>query len=273
MKLYIGTITIVMVCISGLSNPLMAQPEREILNEAIITPHVGNELPLDAQFVRYSGEPIALGNILNDERPVVLCLVYFDCPMLCKLAASGLVKTVSSLDENVGVDFDVVFVSFNPLDTPEKAASARNQALRNYARDESGRGWYFLTGEQPAINQLTESVGFHYIWDNETKQFSHAAGLTVISPDGVITEYLDGVRFSPAELRTAIERADRGELVESPAVTFARCYLYDPTTGKFGSLVQWTIRILGGLTVAFIAVAVYRLNRRSSISEQSQPSS
>lgn len=239
-----------------------AQPSRDVLSAARIVPHVGNSLPLSSEFLDHRGTPVTLGDVVGD-RPAVLCLVYLECPMLCKLATEGLVHSVADVPETVGQDFDILFVSFDPRDTPERAAAARSQAIRRYARDESADGWHFLTGSQPSIEALTKAIGFQYTWDEETKQFAHAAGLTIISDEGIVTEYLDGVRYSPRELVEAIHRAERHESSASTPTSFVRCYLYDPTTGRFGAAVQWTIRTLGLLTVVALAVTIYWLQFRA----------
>lgn len=237
-----------------------ADQPREILDSVGIDPHMGATLPMDARFRDHEGNPVVLGDLLG-ERPVVLCLVYFDCPMLCKLAADGLVRTVAGLPETVGQDFDVMLVSFNPADTPERADAARKHALNNYSREGSAAGWHFLTGSQESIDALTKAVGFHYAWDEASQQFAHASGLTIISPTGVITEYLDGVQFSPRELISAVDRAAKNQIAETPPTSFVRCYLYDPTTGKFGAAVQWTVRVLGLLTVAGLGLLIVGLSR------------
>lgn len=249
------------------ANFALAQRPREMLNRAEIVPHVGTSLPLDAEFLNHQGAPIRLDTITG-ERPTVLCLVYFECPMLCKLAADGLVRGIAGLSENVGQDFNVAFISFDPRDTPGQADAARTQALRQYARGDSGEGWYFLTGEQPAIDALTQAVGFHYAWDESSGQFSHASGLMIISPTGVVSQYLDGVRFTPHELSEAVENAASGTASAAEPISFARCYLYDPTTGKFGAAVQWTVRVLGLLTVLAIGAMIYRLSRAPTALEQ-----
>lgn len=237
------------------------QPPRDKLESAWIEPHVGQTLPLSAEFINHTGKTIQLGDIVG-KRPVVLCLVYFECPMLCKLAADGLVRSVASLPKNVGQDFDVAFVSFDPRDTPERASAAREHALHQYARPETEEGWHFLTGTEASIDQIAQAVGFHYSWDDETQQFAHATGIMLITPDGQISEYLDGVNFSPRQLSSAIDRAANNELTESGATLFMRCYLYDPTTGKFGAAVQWTVRALGVATVLALAILIFRLGRR-----------
>lgn len=242
----------------------LGQQPRDKLESAWIEPHVGQLLPLTSEFTEHSGKTVQLGDVVG-QRPVVLCLVYFECPMLCKLAADGLVRSVASLRENVGQDFDILFVSFDPRDTPERAAAAREHALHQYARAGTEEGWHFLTGAQASIDKIAQAVGFHYLWDEDTQQFAHVTGIMVIAPDGRISEYLDGINFSPRELSAAIARAANNELTESGAISFMRCYLYDPTTGKFGAAVQWTIRVLGAATVLALILLVIRLGRSRSL--------
>ncbi len=251
-------LAIVVASNSWVSRSFSKQPH-EILDSVGIDPHMGAVLPVDADFRDSDGNPVVLGDLLN-KRPVVLCLVYFDCPMLCKLAADGLVRTVAGLPETVGQDFDVVLVSFNPDDTPARADAARRHALDNYGRAGTDAGWHFLTGSQESIDALTKTVGFNYAWDEASQQFAHASGLMIISPSGSITEYLDGVQFSPRELISAVDRAGKNQVSATPSTSFVRCYLYDPTTGKFGAAVQWTVRGLGLLTVVGLGLMIVRLS-------------
>lgn len=263
------TFVATLACAAILNGPSIAcgQQPRDKLEAAKIEPQVGHSLPRTAEFRDYLGRPVRMSELVG-KRPLVLCLVYFECPMLCKMAADGLVRSVSSVPENVGQDFDVVIVSFDPRDTPRRASAARDHALSQYAREGTDGGWHFLTGSQENIDLLTDAVGFRYVWDEESKQFAHAAGLIIISPDGVITEYLDGVNFSPRDLISAVNRAGRNELTEPASVSFVRCYLYDPTTGKFGSAVQWTIRVLGIATILALVLGMFRLNRRNKQRER-----
>ncbi|MCA9156740.1 MAG: SCO family protein [Planctomycetales bacterium] len=258
-------VVLVLIVVINLASLALGQQPRDKLESAWIEPHVGRMLPLTSEFIEHNGQEIQLGDEVG-KRPVVLCMVYFECPMLCKLAADGLVRSVASLPENVGQDLDIVFVSFDPRDTPERAKAAREHALLQYARAGSEKGWHFLTGNQASIDQIAQAVGFHYLWDEETQQFAHATGIMIITPEGRISEYLDGINFSPRELSSAIGRAAKNELTESGATLFMRCYLYDPTTGKFGAAVQWTIRVLGLATVLALILLVFRLARSRSLS-------
>jgi protein SCO1/2 len=246
------------------------QGPEQVLEQAWIEPHVGAQVPAAARFRDHVGAPVTLAD-LQGERPTVLCLVYFECPMLCKLAADGLVRGVASIGQRVGDDFNVAFVSFDPRDNPARSLAARTEALRRYGIDSDCRGWYFLTGDRAAIDQLTRSVGFHYAWDEATQQFSHASGVILLAPDGTITQYLDGVHFAPRELSTAIAHAASSQLTHRQNISFVRCYLYDPTTGKFGAAVQWTLRGLGVATVLALGVMFVRLSSKPGRSTRKQP--
>ncbi len=231
---------------------------RESLAQAMIEPHVGDVLPLGLVFHDHNGYPVQLAE-MTGKRPTVICLVYFECPMLCKLAADGLVRGAASIHENAGEQYNIAFISFDPRDTPQRALAARTLVLSQYNRGAHGNGWYVLTGDEAAIHKFTEAVGFRYVWDEQTQQFAHASGLVLIAKSGAITEYLDGVHFAPKELSDAIARADAEELRPREATTFVRCYLYDLTTGRFGAIVHWTLRIFCVIAVLAISLLVARL--------------
>lgn len=235
-----------------------ADGDKKILNQANIEPRIGEQLPFDAIFFDQAGREIELGDIFDTGRPTIICLVYFDCPMLCKLSADGLVRAAASIEANVGDTYNIAFISFDPRDTVKRAAAAHSMTLRKYGRADE-EGWYFLTGEESSIRNLTEAIGFHYAWDAKTEQYAHSAGLVIISPEGKITHYLDGVHFAPTDLISALNRAKEGTVTQSTPPSFIRCYLYDPTTGQFGSLVQWSVRALGILTVAALGLAILKL--------------
>lgn len=260
----------VLVMQTLLASAAFGQASRVMLQQAWIEPHVGAQVPATVRFNDHLGQPTPLAALLG-ERPTVLCLVYFECPMLCKLTADGLIRAVASVPQHPGSDYNIAFVSFDPRDTPERAAAARTHALSQYGKESDGKGWYFLTGQSPAIHQLTDAVGFHYVWDETTKQFAHASGIVVLAPDGTIAQYLDGVQFSPKQLSAAIDSAAAKQLTPQAETSFVRCYLYDPTTGRFGSAVKWTLRGLGVLTVLVLAATTLRLSGRRASSSGKSP--
>jgi protein SCO1/2 len=236
------------------------QSERpqQVLEAIGITPKLDALVPREATFVDHRGHRVELGELLG-ERPVVLCLVYFRCPMLCSMTADGLVQSVRELSGDVGDEFDIVMVSFDPREGPKQAAAARETALERYGRSGAARGWHALTGEQSAIEALTDAVGFRYRWDESLQQYAHAAGLVVVTPGGRVSGYLNGVQFPPPKLARAIRAADRGDVAATAPQSFLKCYLYNPATGEFGFAVQWTVRGLGLLTVLGLFIAVGRL--------------
>ncbi|KAA0131547.1 SCO family protein [Gimesia chilikensis] len=254
-----------LVTLSGwgcLPGEATAETPRKILKEAGITPNTGKTLPLETVFTDHTGQELTIRTALG-QQPTVLCLVYFDCPMLCKLSADGLVRAANELPETVGEDYRVLLVSFNPQDTPEKAARARQRLIQKYDRTPGGEGWSCLTGSQSEIDRLTGAVGFKARWDEELQQYAHASGLVLLSGEGVITGYLDGVSYAPRELSRAIDAARQSEVTQPSTNSFLTCYLYDPTTGRLGSAVQWAIRILGGLTLIGLVWLVWRLQQGS----------
>ncbi|KAA5541811.1 SCO family protein [Roseiconus nitratireducens] len=247
------------------AEPSQSTRPEALLRQASYRPKIGSRLPTPLVFTNHAGRPVDLTEVVR-QRPTVICLVYFDCPMLCKLAADGLYRAVASMEPSVGSDFNIAVISFNTKDTPQDARHARAHALQQVPGgegDSSGEGWYFLTGDRPTVDRLTDALGFRYVWDERSKQFAHASGLVVVAADGTMTEFLDGVQFSPQQLSQAIDRSRRGEVSDrEPPATFVRCYLYDPTTGKFGALVQWSLRLLGVSTVIGLGVMIFRLARQ-----------
>lgn len=244
----------------------------QILDQVGITPSLGQRMPLDVPLQDHRGQPTTLDDVLSDQ-PAVVCFVYFQCPMLCKLAADGLVRSLNDLNLKVGDDFQAVIISFDPRDTPKQAGESRRHLLRRYKDGDSDRGWHFLTGQADGLQDLTAAFGYRHVWDQATQQYAHPAGLFFLAPDGTLTECLGGLEFSPDQLRTAFHNAGQN-IVSQPAEdtdaasNFLRCYVYDPTTGRFGALVQWTVRALGVATVIGMAIGIRSLNRSRRQLEQ-----
>ena len=219
---------------------------------------LGARLPLDARFRREDGTAVALGELLG-ERPVVLALVYYRCPMLCTLVLNGLVRALRTLTFDPGREFEIVTVSFDPRDTPELAAKKKATYLGEYQRAGADAGWHFLTGEPAAIERLAQSVGFQYAYIPEQKQFAHAAAIMVLTPDGRISRYFFGVEYSPRDLRFGlIDAAERkiGTVVDH---LLLYCYQYDATTGRYSAVAMNLVRAGGIVTMlvlgGFILVA------------------
>jgi protein SCO1/2 len=147
-----------------------------------IEEHLDAKLPLDAAFKDENGKDVKLGDYFDGKHPVILNLIYFNCPMLCSLVVNGMVDGLKELDWGAGQEFNIVTVSFNPLETPALAKLKQQNYLKYYARPSAEAGWHFLTGPQDSITRLTQTIGFDYKWDAQRQQFAHAAAIYMISP-------------------------------------------------------------------------------------------
>jgi len=232
------------------------------LKEVGIDQHLDAQIPLDLKFVDESGRDVTLGQYFGGKRPVVLALVYYECPMLCTLTLNGLVSSLTPLTLSAGQDFDVVAVSFDPGETPALATERRKTFLQRYGRAKADGGVHFLTGREDAIKALTSAVGFRYVYDAAIDQFAHPAAITIASPAGKISRYLFGVEFAPKDLKLSLVEATDGKIgtVVDQALLF--CYHYDPETGKYGLAILNLVRLAGALTVAPLAGTIVWSLRR-----------
>ena len=218
-------------------------------------------MPLDLTFRDETGRDARLAEYF-DKKPVVLALVYFDCPMLCNLVLEGLVRSLRPVSFDAGNQFDVLAVSFNPAESPALAAAKKRQFLAQYQRPGTESGWHFLTGDPEPIRRLTDAVGFHYTYDAQTKQFAHAAGLLVLSPDGKIFRYFYGIDPPPRDLRLALVEASAGKLGTPVDQVLLFCFHYDPKTGKYSVLISDVLRVAGTATVLALGTFVLLMFRR-----------
>ena len=234
-----------------------------ILRDIGFDQRLGESLPLDAQFRDEAGRPVRLGRYFG-QKPVILSVVYYECPMLCTLTLNGLVSALDTLSFDVGKEFDVVTVSFNSRETPELAAAKKAAYLKRYRRAGAEQGWHFLTGDEAAVQALAKAVGFRYKWDARTAQFAHPAGIVVATPQGVIARYLYGVEYTPKDVRFALVEASENK-VGTPLDRMALyCYKYDPTMGKYGAAVMRLVRVAAALTIAGLGGLVFVMRRRES---------
>ena len=222
-----------------------------ILQQVGIDQRIGQQLPLDVTFRDETGKSVPLRNYFG-KRPVLLTLVYYQCPMLCSEVLNGVVGGLLPLKLNAGRDFDIVTISFDPRDTPAVATEKRDTYLRRYGRADADIGWHFLTGETPAIEALTRAVGFRYAWDPTIQQYAHASGIMVLTPDGRLSRYLYGVEYTPKDLRLALVDSSEGKVGNVVDQVMLYCYHYDPATGKYGAVVTNMLRLGGALTLLLL---------------------
>jgi protein SCO1/2 len=250
------------------SGPLMAPPPGKaaleripLLKEVDITQKLGDKIPLDLPFVDENGKDVKLGQYFG-ARPVVLALVYYECPMLCTQVLNGVYSSMEALPFTTGKEFDLVVVSFDPGDTPELAQKKKTAYFERYRRPGSDAGQHYLTGRQESITALTNAVGFKYKYDPEIKQFAHPAAVTVLSKEGRISQYIYGIEFAPRDLRLSLIDAGDGKVGTAVDQIMLYCYHYDPTTGKYGVAIMALVRAGGILTVAILGITIFRNARR-----------
>jgi len=235
------------------------------LKEVKIEQKLDQQLPLDLVFRDESGQQVRLGQYFG-KKPVVLALVYYDCPMLCTQVLNGMVTSFRVLPFQIGNEFDVVTVSFDPRETNALAASKKKvyvDYLPEKMRAGADNGWHFLTGDQANIDKLTEAVGFHYAWDEATKQFAHASAIMVATPHGKLSRYFYGIDYSARDLRLGLIESSADKIGSPVDQLLLYCYHYDPATGKYGAAVMRVMRVAGVITLLGILAMLFFLKPRN----------
>lgn len=215
---------------------------------------LGAQVPADVTLKDEAGASVRVGQFFG-KRPLVLSFVYFDCPMLCNEVLNAELRTLNGLNLNVGKDFDVLTVSIDPNDTPDKARVRKARYLRRYDREGSEAGWHFLTGDAASTRKLAESVGFRYTYSPETRQYTHAAGIMILTPEGKAARYFQGISYPPRDVRLALAEASEGKLGSLSDQMLLFCYQYDPATGRYTLAILNLVRLF--CTITAVAVGSY----------------
>lgn len=247
------------LCNAGLAVAHDARPPA--LRDVDLQQRLGEPIPKDLLFRNSSGDTVRLGDYLQN-RPVILTLVYYHCQNLCPLVLDGLVRTLRAVAFNIGDQFDVVTVSFDPHDRPAIAAATKAKYIQQYGRPGASDGWHFLTGGANSIDRLTRAAGFRYSYDASTDQFAHATGIMLLTPEGNLSRYFYGIEFSPRDLRLGLVEASARKIGSPIDQLLLFCYHYDPTTGKYGLIITNAIRIAGAATVLALGGFIFLMLRR-----------
>lgn len=221
-----------------------------------IEEHFDATLPMTAQFRSEDGSKVELGSFFDRERPLILTLNYFRCPMLCGLQLNGLVAGLEELDWTPGQEFELVTISINPLETPALAAEKKQNYLTRYGRPSAASGWHFLTGSEDQIQRVAQAVGFKYTYDKSTGEFAHAAAIFVITPDGRVARYLYGIEYPVKSLRLALLEAADGKIGSPLDQLILYCHRYDPDNRRYAPVAMNIMRVGGGATVLFLGGAL-----------------
>jgi protein SCO1/2 len=222
---------------------------------------LGEPIPLDLVFRDEAGQSVRLSRYFG-KRPVVLSLVYFNCPMLCGMTTDGLVRSVRALRFDAGTDYEILSVSFDPRETAEMASEKKRAVMAQYGRKSGPEGWHFLTGDAASVQALTSAVGFRYVWDAEQKQFAHATGVAVLTPQGRIARYFFGIEYPAKDLRLALVEASEERIGNVVDQLLLLCFHYDPKAGRYTATVRNLVRGGAAITLLLLAGFVTVMLRR-----------
>jgi len=247
----------------GMTQGMMSPPANVRppgLKDVGIEQHLDEQIPPDLVFRDETGKSVRLGDYFG-KKPAILNLVYYQCPMLCGEVLSGLESALRVLKFDVGKEFNVVTVSFDPRETPDMATKKKAEFLKRYGRPGAADGWHFLTGPQPSIDALTKAAGFQYQYDPKTGQFAHSTAIIVLTPEGKIAQYYFGVEYAPKDLRLGLIQASDNKIGTLADQVLLYCYHYDPTTGKYGAIIARVLQLSGVATVLLLGVLMTVLIR------------
>jgi protein SCO1/2 len=234
-----------------------------ILRNVGFEPQLNARMPLDLPFRDEAGRNVQLREYFT-KKPVLLALVYYGCPMLCNQTEQGVVGALRMLSFNPGTDYEVVFVSFDPRESPDMAAQKKEIAMTHFRRPETAGGWHFLTGSKESVDTLTKGANFRYSFDEKSNLFSHASGIMLLTPDGRISRYFYGVEYPARDLRLGLVDASAGKIGSPVDRALLFCYQYDPTSARYSASILKIIR-LGGILTILCMVAAFMIFRRRDL--------
>jgi protein SCO1/2 len=240
-------------------------PPPDVLKRVGVEQRLNSQIPLDVKFRDENGREVRLSEYFGS-KPVVLSMVYYQCPMLCGEVLNGEASVFTELKFDIGKEYEVVTVSFDPTETPELARAKKKTFVDRYGRPGGEEGWHFLTGSQDSIDKLTKAVGFNYAWDRDTKQFAHAAAIMVLTPDGRIAQYFYGVDYSPKDVRFGLVQASQKKIGNLVDQVLLYCYHYDPRTGKYGAVISHALQVGGAVTLMILGgflIVMFRLEPKN----------
>ncbi len=237
-----------------------------VLQRVGIAQHLNAQLPLSAAFVDSTGVPVTLGQFFDGKHPVILSTVYYNCPMLCSEEMDGLTSALEMVHLVPGKDFQIVLISIDPTETSQLAAQNKAFYLKRYGHPETAPGWHFLTGQQPAIDAVTQATGFGYVRvpgpDGRMTQFAHASAIEIATPEGRLAQYYLGVEYSPKDLLLGLIDASGNKIGSPVANILTYCYHYDPQINRHSLIVARVVQMGGIVTVAGLGGFIFLMFRR-----------
>jgi protein SCO1 len=231
-----------------------------LLQKVGINQKMGAQIPLDLPFVDESGRDVTLRQYFG--KPVILALVYYQCPSLCNMVLNGVLRSIKQLDFTAGNQYEVIAVSFDPRETPEMATAKKQTYLNEYRRQGAPQGWHFLTGPETSSKALADSLGFRYVYDALTNQYAHSSAIMILTPAGRIDRYFYGIDYPARDVRLGLVEASNERIGTPTDQVLLYCFHYDPTTGKYALVVMNVLRLAGLITVAVLATFMIVMFRR-----------
>jgi protein SCO1/2 len=240
----------------GVVDAQLAEQVPEVLEEVGVEEHLDAKLPLDLEFRDEDGNWVELGSFFDGERPVILTLNYYRCPMLCGLMLNGVVDGLEQMSWTPGEEFEMVTISINPLETPELARAKKQNYLKRLDRPGAAQGWHFMTGRELEINRLAETLGFSYTYDPVSQEYAHAAVIFVCTPDGRVSRYLYGIEYPAKRLKLSLLEAAEGTIGSALDQLILYCYHYDPTNRRYSPVAMNIMRLGGGATALILGISL-----------------
>jgi len=226
---------------------------------------LNRQLPLDATFVDETGKTVRIGDYFG-QRPAIVAMVYYNCPMLCSEELDGMTGALEMVKLTPGKDFNVIVISIDPSEGPELAAKTKALYMKRYGRPETASGWHFLTGQRPAIDAMTDAVGFGYVRvpgpDGRLSQFAHASSIELVTTNGKLAQYYLGVEYSPKDILLGLIEASGNKIGSPVANILTYCYHYDPQTNKHSLIVARVVQFGGMVTMAGLGGFIFLMFRR-----------
>ncbi len=223
-------------------------------------------IPGDATFHDPEGKSVRLGDLIDGKRPTLLTFAYFNCPVLCSVILNSAVTSMSKIPWTIGREFDVITISIDPHETPERAQKKREALLAQYGRKEARAGWHFLLGDEAQIARVTDAVGYRFHYDDETQQFAHPGTLILLQPNGHVSRYLYGLEYPPTDIRLGLLEASQGKMVGAVEQVLLFCYRYDAREGKYVIVATRVMQVgSGGIALVlggFLAMFWYRERKK-----------
>lgn len=221
----------------------------------------GADIPRDITLTGSDGRELVVGEYLDTDKPLVLVLAYYGCPMLCSLVLNGTMDALKGMPETAGKDFRVLVVSFDPRDKVDVAKGKRASYVEAYGREVDPQAFEFAVGSEAEVARLADAVGFRYRWSDAENQYAHAAGIFVITPEGKLSQVLTGIRFEPSEVSVALGEAKKGVWHSPLKSALLYCFQFNPRTGKYVLVAGRAMQVAAGVSVIGLAFLLIRLSR------------